>query len=208
MRCMRSLQTGTAATVVALMILSGCGSEADPGSATDRPRATASDQAARATDPAPDMEGMDMGGTDTPSTPARMICSAEIQDSVRRTFAMPEAPGKSESWSRSSRIYSCTYQVPGGDLRLSVQDALDVTQGEAYFRGLRARLPSAHTIRGMASFAFPAVETPDGKVAFLKDGKSLMVDASSLKAADLPAGYTSAETAYSVAAAVIACWSE
>lgn len=155
-----------------------------------------------------DMKGMDMGGADTPSEPASMICSAEIQDAVKRTFAMSAVPAKSDTWSKADRVYSCTYRVPGGSLALSVQDRLEPAEGSTYFRGLRQKLAGARTIRGVQSLGFPALETSAGQVAFLKDGKTLVVDASTVQESFLPTGYSASEAAYSVAAAVVACWTE
>lgn len=154
------------------------------------------------------MQGMDMGGGERPSKPASMICSTEIQRAVKRTFAMSAVPAKNDIWSKADRLYSCSYRVPGGSLALSVEDQLRPTTGSAYFRGLRGRLPGARPIRGVQSFGFPAFETPAGQVAFLKDGKTLLVDASGVGASSLPRSYTASEAAYSVAAAVVACWSE
>jgi hypothetical protein len=60
----------------------------------------------------------------------------------------------------------------------------------------------------MASFGFPAFETPRGDVGFIKDDKTLWVDATRLRATDLPKGRTRQDVAYGVAAAVIGCWTE
>ena len=149
-----------------------------------------------------------MGGSTTPSQPARMICSDEIRDAVKRTFALTRAVTGTGSWEVGDRTYSCTYRLPGGTLRLSVQDALAETEGAAYFRTLRGRLPDGRTIRGVEGFGLPSLQTSAGQVAFLKDGKTLVVDASALSRSGLPKGYSRSEAAYSIAAAVVACWSE
>ncbi|WP_460819974.1 hypothetical protein [Nocardioides korecus] len=149
-----------------------------------------------------------MGGSTTPSQPATMICSDEIRDAVKRTFALPRAVTGQGSWAVGTRTYSCRYQVPGGVLRLSVQDALAHSDGAAYFRDLRGRLTGATPIRGVEGFGLPSLETKAGQVAFLKDGKTLVVDASDLRRTELPKGYSASEAAYSIAAAVVACWSE
>jgi hypothetical protein len=60
----------------------------------------------------------------------------------------------------------------------------------------------------MASFGFPAFETPRGDVGFIKDDKTLWVDATRLSGGDLPTGQTRQDVAYGVAAAVIGCWTE
>ena len=76
-----------------------------------------------------------------------------------------------------------------------------------YFDRLRSRLPHTKAIRGLASFGFASFQTPRGDVVFLKDHKTLWVDATRLAPTDLPAGTSRAHVAYGVAA-VIACWTE
>lgn len=154
------------------------------------------------------MGGMDMGSSTTPSQPARMICSAEIRDAVERTFALTRPVTGQGSWKVEDRTYSCTYRLPAGHLRLTVQDALEKSDGAAYFTTLRGQLPSGRTIRGVEGFGLPSLQTPAGQVAFLKDGKTLVVDASALTTTRLPKDYSRSDVAYAVAAAVVACWSE
>ncbi len=153
-------------------------------------------------------ESMDMGSAADPSAPAAMICTNEIKDAVKRTFALSETPATTDRWAVDTRLYTCDYRLPGGTFSLSVQDATDATSGRAAFDALRRDLPSAVTLRGLESFGFPAFATPSGEVAFLKDGKTLLVDASALPASSLRADYTRRDAAYSVASAVIACWTE
>lgn len=190
---------GTVAMVA--FLATGCGSQGTNGAQpAGRNNASAS---------AKNMDtSMNMGSTDRPSTPAKMICGAEIRDAVRRSFALSAQPAAKPSWSKSDRIYSCSYRLPGGNLALSVQDSLDKAKGRTYFDALRQRVPGAKTIRGMESYGFPSFETSSGNVVFLKDGKTLRVDASALPASALPSGYSREEVAFSVASAVIACWSE
>ena len=155
-----------------------------------------------------DMAEMDRGGAVAagPSQAASMVCSEEIRDAVARTFALAQAPRSTGDWSH--RVFTCRYRLPGGPLIVSVQDATNERAGHAYFTSLRSRLTGARDIEGVESFGFPAFETPDGNVAFVKDGKTLRVDASDVAKASLPADFSTAEAAYGVAAAVIGCWTE
>jgi hypothetical protein len=159
------------------------------------------------------MANADMANTDRsdaraagPSQAARMVCSKEIRDAVTRTFELTQAPRTTDDWSH--QVFTCRYRLPGGPLIMSVQDATNERAGRAYFASLRSRLTGAQDIEGVESFGFPAFETPDGNVAFVKDGKTLRVDASDLTKASLPADFSRAEAAYGVAAAVIGCWTE
>lgn len=197
------------ATMAAAAVLAtGCGS-ASPSPGTARgpshvPSHRMSDGSTMSDADMKDM-GHDTSGAQ-PSKSASMICGAEIRDAVKRTFGLRTSPSSSKDW--SNRLFSCDYQVPGGQLRLSVKDLSSAQPGRAYFTGLRSRLGPVTTIVGVQSFGFPAFETADGNVVFIKDHKTLRVDASGLPARALPDGYTRAETAYSVASAVIGCWSE
>ena len=69
-------------------------------------------------------------------------------------------------------------------------------------------LPRPRTIHGLADLGFPAFETAHGDAVFIKDHKTLWVDASRLADSDLPRGRSREDVAYGVAAAVIACWTE
>jgi hypothetical protein len=142
----------------------------------------------------------------SPSESARMICSEEIRDAVVRGFGLSHLPASTSTWAH--QVYSCTYRLPQGDLRLSVYDATDGTSGTTHFAQARSELEGAKTIGGMQSFGLPAFQTSTGNVLFLTDGKTLRVDASALPGSAFPAGFTAQQTAYSVAAAVIACWTE
>lgn len=145
-------------------------------------------------------------GTSGPSESASMVCSDEIRDAVGRNLALPRAPLGLSAWRH--RTFRCTYPLAGGDLRLSVKDLDEARTGRAYFDALRSRLPAPRTIRGLAAFGFPAFETGRGDVVFLKDHKTLWVDASRLTRGDLPTGRSREDVAYGVASAVIACWTE
>jgi hypothetical protein len=189
----------TAATVC--LLASGCGSA--PPSSDASPSAHPSSGTS-----GHDMSVEEMGAMAGPSPAAAMICSDEIRSVVQRTFHLARRPVPTRRWSAANLTLACGYRLPAGTLRMTVQDARDERTGRPYFRRLRSDLPGATPIRGVQSLGFPAFETRSGSVVFLKDGKTLRVDASGIVAHGLPAGFTRAETAYGVAAAVIACWTE
>jgi hypothetical protein len=145
-------------------------------------------------------------GSRRPSATASMICGSEIRDAVRRVFQLEKAPMGLHSWSH--RTYRCSYPLAHGDLRMSVADLDSAGPGRAFFDRLRGRLVNPSPIAGVAGFGFPAFETPQGDVVFLKDHKTLWVDATRVASSDLPRGTDRQDAAYGVAAAVIACWTE
>jgi hypothetical protein len=141
-----------------------------------------------------------------PSAPAQMICGNEIRQAVKLTFGLLQMPTPTHNW--SGQIFSCNYALRGGTLVLSVEDSSDLKSGDAYFARLRTRLAGAQLIDGPLNFGLPAFQTANGNVAFLKDGKTLRVDASGLPDASLPLGASRQATAYAIAAAVVGCWTE
>ncbi len=196
------------AALAATLLLAGC---AAPGTDAGAGAATRTDQHQEhhqhGADEDASMAGMDMGQKGGPSDPAAMICSAEIRDAVQRTFDLSRQPTGTPHWSKTDRTFHCGWQLPNGTLKMSVHDALDKTAGRAFYDDLSEQL-SGKPIRGLENFGFPAFRTAEGDVAFLKDGKTLQVDATDLPTGALPADYTRGEAAYSVASAVIACWTE
>jgi hypothetical protein len=151
---------------------------------------------------------MAMSDMNRPSGPAAMICSGETRGAVRRTFALSSPPHSTHSWHKQQMLYSCVYDVRGSRLTLSVHDAMDVAAGRSHFDRLRSQLPGTHALRGVQALGFPSYQSTSGHVVFLKDGKTLDVDASGLPASALPKGFSRTEAAYGVASAVIACWTE
>lgn len=192
---LRAGLTGALLTALVAGLLAGCGARTTPSGA----RSHAGSRSSGAT-------AADARTAGAPSATASMICGAEIRGAVRRDLALGRAPVGRPWWSH--RLFTCTYVLPGGDLRLSVKDLDAPDPGRAYFDALRRRLPGSLRIRGVASFGFPAFETARGDVVFLKDHKTLWVDASRLRSGDVPKGETRQDVAYGVAAAVIACWTE
>lgn len=215
-----------AGLVVTVAMLAGCGQQAAPaggaavpardtsgshrtsdGSAMSEAEMTQMDPESDGDESAPAPgEVTHRGGARGPSVAAAMICSHEIADAVRSTFELPALPSAVDGWNDAN--YTCTYRMPNGELRLSVKDLVAEGPGRAWFDGLRDRL-GARTIRGVESLGFPAAETARrGHVLFLKDHKTLLVDATGVGSSDLPEGVNRTEAAYGVAASVIACWTK
>jgi hypothetical protein len=197
-----------AALAVLALVSGGCGSTTspDPAAVAAMPGGDRASMSAMA-----GMSGMDMSSAapvgSGPTQTASMICGHEIRTAVQHTLELSRPPERVHSWAH--RLYTCTYQLPGGgQLRLSVKDLDTPRPGRAYFDRLRTATPGAKNIVGLPAFGFPAFESPHGDVVFLKDHKTLHVDATRLTPKDLPPGITRQVAAYGVAAAVIACWTE
>lgn len=197
--------TRVSAYGVVLLLAAGCGTTeaATPGAGGSA--GADSSSAAHAQEGHGEAHG-DAGQPDGPSEAAAMICTDEIAEAVRRSFALETVPERHDTWEPPH--YGCDYHVGGNRLHVSVHDAKAAEEGRAHFRDARSALPGVATIKGIKSFGFPAFQSSNGVVGMMKDGKTLLVDAQEIPAGDLPSGFTRTEVAYSVAAAVMGCWTE
>jgi hypothetical protein len=154
----------------------------------------------------PGMNMRDAARQAGPSRAARMICGREIRGDISRKLAVGTVAPGTVTW--DNMVYSCSYQLGEGPLVLSVQDSPNDAIGRAYFRSTRQNAEKAQPLHGLLSLGLPSYETPDGSVVFLKDGKTLTVDASKLQDSIGPSHLSRSALAYAVAADVVACWSE
>ena len=203
----RLLLTAPAIAGLIGLLVSGCGHAGSPH-ASQAASGSPPPSSSSAPDDMTGMGGMNMSDPAGagPSSVARMVCSDEIKHATKRAFALPGDPSTSHRW--KDGIFACTYHLAGGPLVVSVNDATDHKKGQAFFNRLRSNLPTAAPIKGVEAFGFPAFQTRAGDVAFLKDGKTLHVDATRVANATLPPQFSREDVAYAVAAAVIACWTE
>lgn len=140
-----------------------------------------------------------------PSEAARMICSPDVRRGISTSLATSVAPG-SATW--ANLVYTCRYQLATGPLVLSVKDSPNESAGLSYFTHARTRATAARPLLGLLNLGLPSYETPAGTAVFLKDGKTLIVDASRLPMHIGPDPRSRTDVAYAVAALVVACWSE
>lgn len=122
-------------------------------------------------------------------------------------LALDQTPEPRSAW--DDPVFTCTYDLERGPLVLSVHDAADPDVGRDYFEELRAQLGDTASLDGMFGLGLPAYETGDGTAVFLKDGKTLQVDATGLPSRLGPVGSLSrSDLAYAIASSVVACWTE
>jgi hypothetical protein len=135
-----------------------------------------------------------------------MICSPEIRGDISRKLSPDAVAPGTITW--ESALYTCSYQLAEGSLVLSVQDSPNEAVGRRYFGSTRQSARKASPLPGLLGLGLPSYETPSGSVVFLKDGKTLTVDATGLPNSIGPSSLSRSELAYAVAADVVACWSE
>ena len=142
---------------------------------------------------------------DGPSEAAQMVCAGQVVTAITKILGLDAEPTPVPSWEAPE--YSCTYDIDGKPLVLSVHDAADETVGEAHYADVRDGLENAEDIEGLQGLGLPSFSTSEGVVGFLRDGKTLLVDATALPAGLGPDGTrTQDQVAYAVASAVLTCW--
>ena len=193
------------AIVAAALLTSGCAGAA--GGATDgsgpRPFHVMPDgtEMPGSEHDAPAPGGTEAGG---PSEAAQMVCAGSVVTAVTKIVGLPSEPTPASEW--DAPMYSCTFDVDGDPLLLTVHDVADPAEGEAHFAETQQRLV-AREIEGLLGLGMPSFSTGEGVVGFLRDGKTLLVDATALPDGLGPDGTrTQHQVAYAVASAVLTCW--
>lgn len=193
------------AVVVASLLLTGCAASAA------EPLSGPSQGASHAMPDGTPMSGAEHGtpGADPaaqqqePSAAAGMVCAGQVVTAVATVLRLDQEVAPTSTW--EPPMYSCTYDIDGAPLVLSVHDTDDVAVGEAHFAELQERL-GARDIEGMLGLGMPSFSTDAGMVGFLRDGKTLLVDATALPGELAEGTMTRDEVAYAIASAVLVCW--
>lgn len=228
MRRTRTTWTTTlAASGLALALLSGCGAAADEpaaagegsggsggsgethvmpdGSVMSGSEHVHDDSHSHGESDAHEGDGGAAEDTVGPSETASMICGGQVAADVQRLTGLDELPEPASTW--QSPMFRCTFELAEGPLILSVHDVEDEAAGMEHFEARRAALAPAKELEGMYGLGLPAFQTPDGSVAFIRDGKTLEVDATALATGMGPDGsLDQSDLAYAVATSVLACW--
>jgi hypothetical protein len=175
---------GAVAMIAMIAVLAGCGSDSKTGSSVTTTTAK-----------------LEVAGPN-PSVSARMVCGEakeEIADSaVGVDTVRPLAP----KW--ADHVYSCVYVYKGGArMTLSVKEMSSVSETNAYFDALGARLGRGAKLEGLGEGAY---QTTKGSVVVRKDYRVLLVDTSRLPAQFGKPPASRIDVAISVAATIMSCW--
>ena len=146
------------------------------------------------------------GSAAGPSAASQMICGTETNGNITRALALTTPPHSVDNW--INRQYTCTYHLTDGEFVISVEESSDTTSARSYFDTMQGKLASAQPIEGLANLGFPAYETVDGLVVFLKDNMTLQVDARKLTDKIGPHDVTRTAFSYEIATTILACWTE
>lgn len=140
-----------------------------------------------------------------PSRTSTMVCDGDVKASVQELAAMATPPTTTTSW--SDGLFTCTYALPQGALVLKVKESGSPAAAKAYFDGLQAGATDPVALEASESLELPAFRSPVGIVSFVRDDKTLVVDARGLPASVGPQKTERDELlAYSVATNVLSCW--
>lgn len=197
-----------AAAAVATLLMTGCAATAPQ---------TQSNQDSESAHVMPDgtaMSGSEHEGHEGdhdnehgPSEAAQMICAGQVVTAVANILGLGSEVSPSSSWEKP--MFTCTYEIDGRPLVLSVHDATSQAEGEEYFAALQNSTDNAETIEGTLGLGMPSFSTGEGTVAFMREGKTLLVDATALPAGLGPDKTTTqSQAAYALATAVLLCWVE
>ncbi len=174
------------------MVLVGCGNSA----AHTTPGVTSTPTASSAS-----------SGISGPSISARMTCSEEeIQNAIALTLGLNGRPKRTSQWVKP--VYTCTYQLQDGPLRLEVtefgSDAAAVHEFDALkSQDAKAKVP----LQTLENFEVPAFLASDDVILTVKDNKLLRVDATQLPKTVGPSHRARRDLIYLVTSAILRCWS-
>ena len=194
------------AIAVAALLLTGCASAAPAG---DTPAPEASHTMPDGTAMSGEehgSQGSEHESAQGPSAAAEMVCAGQVTGAVTAILDLEGEVSPSSTWNEP--MFTCSYDIDGSPLMLSVHDATDLEVGEAHFDELQGSTAGAREIEGMLGLGLPSFTNDAGIVSFLRDGKTLVVDATRLPDELAGGTMTRSEVAYAVASAVVVCWVE
>ena len=97
--------------------------------------------------------------------------------------------------------------VCGWSAGLFGEESGSVPTARIYSTQLRQRLSPTQPLQGAVNLGLPAYESSTGNVVFLKDDKTLQVDATAMASHIGPNAESRTTFAYQMATDVLGCWS-
>jgi hypothetical protein len=137
-----------------------------------------------------------------PSASAKMVCAKEAQAELGSGLGVTPVQVTTPTW--ADHVYACEYVYATGALTLSVKELDSARQTTAYYEAFAARLGRRP---GRLAVGQGAYITTDGSVVVRKDWKVMLVDVSRLPSPFGQPPQTPADTALTVAATILSCWS-
>lgn len=139
-----------------------------------------------------------------PSDAASMVCGKQTKDNISSILGLKDAPHTVTNW--ADKVFTCTYHLADGPLVISVKESADPKSARNYFDALKTEVRDSTPIKGLANLGFPAYQTENGSVVFLKDNMTLHVNATDLPPAVGKDKIEPTSFAYQTATTILACW--
>ena len=136
-----------------------------------------------------------------PTDTQTLICGDEIQGTVKQVLKLSKLPAARSSY--AAGLYRCTYTLPSGPLRLSVQHSATDAAARKYLATASKALGAGTPVPGLGAAAFG---TGKGIVLTIKDNETLTVDTTALPAIVGPEQEKRNDLAYEIASDVLGCW--
>jgi hypothetical protein len=142
-----------------------------------------------------------------PSISARETCSEdEIQNAIVLGLNLNGNPKKTSQWVKP--VYTCTYQLPQGPLRLLVTEFGSDAAAVHEFNQAKGQFEHDKVpLQTLENFQVPAIRASDDVILTVKDNKLLRVDATQLPKAVGPLHRARQDLIYLVTSAILRCWS-
>jgi hypothetical protein len=136
-----------------------------------------------------------------------MTCSEEeIQNAIALTLGLSGRPKRTSQWVKP--VYTCTYQLHDGPLRLAVTEFGSDAAAVHEFNQLKSQYAHGKVpLLTLEAFEVPAFLASDDVVLTVKDNKLLRVDATQLPKTVGPSHRARRDLIYLVTSAILRCWS-
>jgi hypothetical protein len=136
-----------------------------------------------------------------------MTCSEdEIQNAIVLGLNLDGRPKRTSQWVKP--VYTCTYQLPDGPLRLIVTEFGSDAAAVHEFNQVKGQYTQTKTpLQALEAFEVPAFRASDDVILTVKDDKLLRVDATQLPRTVGPAHRARQDLIYLVTSAILRCWS-
>jgi hypothetical protein len=136
-----------------------------------------------------------------------MICAEdEIENAITLTLGLNGRPSKSSKWVKP--VFSCTYTVPQGPLKLVVTDFGSGDAARHRFDQTKSQFVQDKTpVQTLDALGVPAFLASDDVLESVKDNHVLRVDASDLPKTVGQLHRPRRDLVYLVAQAILRCWS-
>ena len=180
-------------TLAGLGLLCGCGTVSTPSPARSTTAPTAHPAAGMSMAAAP--------AAQKPSATQALVCSDDARGDIRTALGLRTDPATNSTYTNA--LFTCTYHLPAGRMRLSVKHLADRPAALAYLRGRSRSTGAQQALVGLGEAAYG---DGNGLVYTIKDNEVLAVDTTTLPNTFGVQQQKRSDLAYEVASIILGCW--